>query len=174
MKKIFTLLTLVLFMNCGEASQSQLSDIYSNDNITRKQATSDQTLWSIYIKGCTGSALTSEYILTAQHCMIQAGDRLKSGLAVLRGQGTDIVVEKVAENSYRYDYSILKVRWENNEAKQKQKYSPKISTNQSDLDLGRDNVGTKVFTVGFPADKPKSLPSHAYGFSKMYSQGNLV
>ncbi len=177
MKKIYMLLALSLLMSCGESSYSSLKeakDIFENDQVTRMQANDQQILWSVYIKGCTGSALTPKYIITAQHCMNKVGDRLKSGLAILNGWDNDIEVISVAESNYNYDYAILEVRWDRNEAKQKQKYSPTISRNKSDLTIGRDDVASKIFTVGFPADKPKARPSYAYGFSKDYASGDLV
>lgn len=166
-------LTAVIVTGCGGTeTQSQLSDIYTNDRETRRDATADETAWTISLGGCSGSAISAKYILTANHCSPAAGASYKSGPAVAGRKPADIRVVRVAERSSSLDYSIVEIRWVSGSPTPGQKYTPKISTAADDLVMGTDAVATKLETVGFPIDRQQRV-THAYGFSKRYGGNNL-
>jgi hypothetical protein len=167
----FTTLTSI---GCGETeTQSQLGDIYTNDSETRRDATAEETAWTISLGGCSGSAISAKYILTANHCSPAAGKTYKSGPAVAARQAADIRVVRVAERNSSLDYSIVEIDWISGSPTPGQKYTPKISTSVDDLVMGTDDVATKLETVGFPIDRQQKV-THAYGFSKKYNGNNLL
>jgi hypothetical protein len=174
--RLFTSIALatLTITGCGETeTQSQLGDIYTNDRETRRDATAEETAWTISLGGCSGSAINAKYILTANHCSPAAGNSYKSGPAVAGRKPADIRVVRVAERSSSLDYSIVEIRWLSGSPTPGQKYSPKISTSADDLVMGTDSVATKLETVGFPIDRQQRV-THAYGFSKNYRNNDLL
>ena len=101
----------VSLSSCGsESKSSNLSDIYWDDAETRHAAEPDELVWTIKGSGCTASALSADYILTANHCSPKTGDKYKSGAAILNGMTNDIEVVSVAEKSYGCVENQLKDR----------------------------------------------------------------
>jgi V8-like Glu-specific endopeptidase len=140
---------------CRADSQNEVKDIFREDENSnrRRQANTDDLLWTIKMNGCTGSLLSPDYMLTANHCGPRAGERYTSGSALKNGGRSDITVEQVVESSQRLDFAILKIRW-NGTRPADQRFPPKIATSPSDLSMGRgSNQGDELFAVGFPADK---------------------
>ncbi len=124
----FAMTTLTMVSCGGTDSQSQLGDIYTNDAETRRDATAEETAWTISLGGCSGSAISAKYILTANHCSPAAGASYKSGPAVAGGKPSDIKAVRVAERNSSLDYAIVEIRWVSGSPTAGQKYSPKIST----------------------------------------------
>jgi hypothetical protein len=167
-----TITTLTMVGCGGTETKSQLGDIYTNDAETRRDATAEESAWTISLGGCSGSAISAKYILTANHCSPAAGASYKSGPAVAERKPADIRVVRVAERSSSLDYAIVEIRWVSGSPTPGQKYSPKISISADDLVMGLDNVATKIETVGFPIDRQQRV-THAFGFSKRYD-GNYL
>ena len=164
----------VSLSSCGsESKSSNLSDIYWDDAETRHAAEPDELVWTIKGSGCTASALSADYILTANHCSPKTGDKYKSGAAILNGMTNDIEVVSVAEKSSTHDYSILKIRWLRGKPTEGQKFTPFISTKPEDLKFGKGDLATPLFTVGFPVDRGLN-PTYARGYSKKYSGSKLL
>lgn len=173
--RLFTTIAMTtsILAGCGGAeTKSQLNDIYTNDAETRRDATTEESSWTISLGGCSGSAISAKYILTANHCRPAAGASYKSGAAIAAGKPADIKAVRVAERNSNLDYSIVEIRWVSGSPTPGQKYSPKISTSADDLAMGTDAVATKLETVGFPIDRQQRV-THAFGFSKKYSGNNL-
>lgn len=158
----------------GETGQfgSSLGDIYKADNDPKRRhkATAEEILWTIKINGCTGSLLTPNLVLTAEHCSIAAGDTFTSGSALLAaGEGKaepDIEVKEKLEFDATYDYAIFEIKWLNAEAKMpaNQKMPSGIATKREDYVVSKEaDQGDFVFTVGFPVDKRKWGATFAKG-----------
>jgi V8-like Glu-specific endopeptidase len=163
-----------LLTACGKNQDtSQTLDIYWNDAETRHDATPEELEWTIKGSGCTASALTAKYVLTANHCRPSRGDMYLSGANQANGvTERDIRVVRVAESSSSYDYSILEIEWVDGFPTEGQKYSPYISTKDEDLTMGTDEEATPLFTVGYPIDRDLRA-TYAEGFSKAYSGTRL-
>lgn len=152
---------------------SLLGDIYlaDNDPERRHKATAEEILWTIKMNGCTASVLTPEYILTADHCHKRVGDKFISGSALLKaGDGPepegDIEVLEVAETDWKYDYTIIKIKWLTEDGKMpaNQKMPSGVATSREDYVVSANpDEGDHVFTVGFPADKRKWGATFAKG-----------
>jgi len=164
--------TLIITGCGGSETTSQLGDIYTNDAETRRDATAEESAWTISLGGCSGSAINAKYILTANHCSPSAGSSYKSGPAVAGRKPADIRAVRVAERNSSLDYAIVEIRWISGTPTEGQKYTPKISISADDLVMGRDDVATKLETVGFPIDRQQRV-THAFGFAKSYSGNNL-
>lgn len=162
---------------------SMLGDIYKADNDPerRHKATAEEILWTIKMNGCTASMLTPEYLLTADHCHKRVGDKFISGSALLAaGDGDDpegdIEVLEIVETDWKYDYTIVKVKWVNAEGKMpaNQKMPSGIATKKEDYVASREaDQGDHVFTVGFPADKRKWGATFAKGQLKEHKDQYL-
>lgn len=152
--------------SCGETSQetglgSGLGDIYKADNNPerRHKATPEELLWTVNVRGCSGSMLSPTHLLTASHCGPSVGSKYRSGSSIAKGQEEpDMEAIEIVEQVPKYDYAIVKVKWLNAEGKMPadQKLPKSILTKQSDaVWSGKIGEGDEVFTVGFPADKTK-------------------
>ena len=179
------------FFSCGRGSEgtvAQTKDIFENDAQTRHLASLGEGMWTVFtgretastLSVCTGSALSEKYILTANHCSPQPGDRFRSGSSVAKGEGQDLQVVRVAESSSTYDYAVLEIRWLKGTPPSDQKFIPGIATSERDAIPGVDGQGTKVITIGFPADKNESFPRtlkpvpvYAEGYAKNYADDKL-
>jgi len=180
----------LMTIGCGQRRSvtSAPKDIYQNDAATRHEANADEVVWTVFqqeIRGnsiglCTGSMLTSKYLLTANHCDPSPGSHYQTGAALREHAPADLKVVRVVENSNKFDYAIVEVAWTKGVPTEGQKYSPTISTQAEDLVLGRDDVGTPLVTVGFPGDKNLDYPRtgvprayYAAGFAKRYTGNTL-
>ena len=160
--------------SCGPTNDtSSTSDIFNNDHLTRHRATSTELQWTIKAKGCTASALNTRYILIANHCRPTPGQRFTSGPATAARRLPDMEVVQVVESSASYDYAILAVRWLRGRPTKGQKYTPYIATAEDAVELGPDSSATKLFTVGFPADK-RGVGTYAEGFAKGYTDRGML
>lgn len=146
----------------------QKVDIFRNDAETRKAATTEALRWTVEMGGCTGSMLTPEYMLTANHCSPSVGSSYTSGGCKILGCRSDIRVAARQECSSAFDYCVLRVEWPNAEAKRMQRFPPSVQTLPEQLVFGRDGKATKLFTVGFPVDKGMRA-TYAEGWAKEYS-----
>ena len=169
-------LALLLGSACGGkgAEDSKLGDIYKNDVQTRHKATPEERAWVVNVGGCSGSMLNAKLLLTANHCQPQVGARYTTGAASNVGRSQDLVVERVAEANSQIDFSIVEVKWQSGAPTPGQKYTPFISTKASDLVFGRDGVGSKLFTVGFPVDKNSWGATYAEGYAKKYEDNYML
>lgn len=163
---------------------SRLGDIYKADNDPerRHKATPEELLWTVNVKGCSGSMLTPTILLTANHCGPSVGSKYRSGSAIAKGQEEpDMEAVEIIEKSAKFDYSIIKVKWLNEAGKmpEDQQLPKSILTKQSDAVFsGKIGEGDEVFTVGFPVDKTKEwFATFAKGrlktFWGVYSKYNI-
>lgn len=174
-------------VSCGQEQNSDfaeipsgLGDIYKADNdpARRHKATGAEILWTVNVKGgCSGSMLTPTIMLTANHCGPRVRDNYTSGSALkARGRRWDMTVTEVLEASRRYDYQILRVKW-NNSSKtmpSDQKLPQGIITDVSQAVLSESaDQGDEAFTVGFPVDKSSWGATFAKGRLKAISGTNM-
>jgi V8-like Glu-specific endopeptidase len=76
----------------------------------------------------------------------------------------DLKVTRVTERFTNFDSDIVEVQWNRLDSRWRQRYTPRVQTQDSDIVLGKDGTGTQLFTVGFPGDKQKSM--YAVGYAK--------
>lgn len=150
----------------GEQGQigSFLGDIYKADNdpARRHKATAEEIVWTVKIPGCTGSMLTPNLILTADHCGVSAGDMFTSGSALLaagdKKAEPDMEVMDVVEQDEKYDYAIFEIEWKTPDQKMpaNQQMPSGIATKKDQYVVSTEaDKGDVVFTVGFPVDKKR-------------------
>lgn len=144
------------------------TDIFANDAVTREPASKEALRWTVQMGGCTGALLSPEYMLTAHHCGPQAGAIYTSGACLASGAcSRDVRVIQRVEADSTLDYVILRVQTDPEIAKG-QRYPVAVQTKDDELKFGTDSVATKLFTVGFPADK-NLRATYAEGFAKRYN-----
>lgn len=146
-------------------------DIFRNDNQTRITAAKNDVRWTVNVGGCSGSMLSTKYLLTANHCSPRAGAIYTSGGCLELGCKSDLKAVRVAESSADFDYSIVEVTWDRVDSRWRQRYPPKIQTRADEVMIGKDGQATELFTVGFPGDKSAAM--HARGYAKD-RQGNFL
>lgn len=156
-KAILIISAALSVMTCKRmTSQSALKNIYSadeRDESRRREATAKDVTWTVRAPGCSGTLLSPTLVLTANHCKLKSGSRLKSGWSVFTGEPVDLVVEKVLEANPILDYAVAEVKFVNS-MPANQTFPPYIATKPSDLYSSQIvNEGERVFTVGFPDDK---------------------
>lgn len=166
---------LLILSGCGQReSESEFQDIYRNDALTRRTATSLEAAWTVSLGGCTGSMLSETRLLTANHCQPRAGANYTSGAALAAGKRLDLKAVRVLEASSKYDYSIVEVSWTNDSYKLVQRYTPFIQTKDSDIKTGLDSNAetSRLITIGFPTDK--RTVQYATGFAKRQKLTTLL
>lgn len=146
-------------------------DIFRNDSQTRVAAAKNDIRWTVNVGGCSGSMLSTKYMLTANHCGPRAGATYTSGGCLELGCSGDLKAVKVAESNSTFDYSIVEVTWSRTDTRWRQRYTPKVQTREDEVVLGKDGQATQLFTVGFPGDKRTAM--HAIGYAKD-RQGNFL
>ena len=150
---------------CG-FSDSKTQDIFREDqNLERRHpATSDEILWTIDMKSCTGHLLAPDIMMTAAHCNPNVGDSYTSGSAMLRRISNDIRVTQILEYNPSMDFAILNINWTSGKAPSDQKFPPLVAVSPKDVSFKQiQTSGDELFTVGFPADQRRAT----------YSQGTI-
>lgn len=174
-----------LVVSCGQEQLGQdglrpsgLGDIYKADNDPerRHKATGAEILWTVSVKGgCSGSMLTPDIVMTANHCRPRVRDNYTSGSALKSGgRRWDMTVTEVLETSRRYDYTLLKVKWKNGSMPSDQKLPQGIITSVDQAVLSKSaDQGDEAMTVGFPVDKSRWGATFAKGRLKEISGTNM-
>ena len=160
----------VLYMVCsvsfGQGFRILPLDIFNNDAQTRQEATGNDLRWTVNMGGCTGSMLSPRYILSAHHCTMSKGATYTSGGCLYLGCKGDLKVISVTEKYAGFDGDIAEVAWSRVDSRWAQRYAPRVQTTAAEITLGRDGSATKLFTVGFPADKSKAMIATGYAKSR--------
>ena len=150
-------------------SASALKNIYSadeSDQTRRHEATANEVTWTVRATGCSGTLLTPTLVLTANHCKLRSGARLKSGWSVHTDGPVDLVVQEVLEANPILDYAIASVKF-THPMPSNQTFPPYIATKPSDLYSSEfADQGERIFTVGFPDDKSRE-------WRATYAEGQL-
>ena len=139
-------------------------DIFRNDRETRRVPDGVDIRWTVRLGGCTGSMLSPRYMLSAAHCGVAVGDRTTSGGCLALGCTRDLTVTRIVEHSEIFDSVIAEVSWSRIDSRWKQRYTPRVQITENQIELGRDDQATRLFTVGFPTDKNGAML--ATGFAK--------
>jgi V8-like Glu-specific endopeptidase len=147
-------------------------NIFKNDSLMRKPASSDEILWTVTMGGCTASMLSPKYLLTANHCTPRVGDTYTSGACLALSCRNDLKVVRVTERYANFDTALVEVSWNRTDSRTKQRYTPKVQTRDSELTYGRDGQASELFTVGFPGDK-SGTAMHAVGYAKSAAGNSL-
>lgn len=140
-------------------TSSAIKNIYSSDetDISRRhEATALEINWTIHAGGCSGVLISPTLILTANHCALKVGSKIKSGWSVLTRSDADIEVSQVLEANTTLDYMIVAVKWLT-PMPSSQTFPPFVATDSNEIYNSRLlDDGDRIFTVGFPTTKPKS------------------
>ncbi len=139
-------------------------DIFRNDSQTRVSAAKNDIRWTVRMGGCTGSMLSTKYLLTANHCSPRVGATYTSGGCLELGCTGDLKVVRIAERNSNFDYNIVEMAWSRVDSRWRQRYTPKVQTREDEVMVGKDGQATPLFTVGFPTDKNAAM--HATGYAK--------
>jgi len=147
-------------------------DVFSPD--LRRNATIPEMRWTVNVRGCSGSMLTPNHVLTANHCSPSVGAKYTSGGCYALGNcKDDLTVTKKTECNSSLDYCIVEVKGSNAAALETQRYAPAIVTNFATVKTGKDADATALFTVGFPADLT-GRPIYSPGFAKRKDPDSLM
>jgi V8-like Glu-specific endopeptidase len=158
--RIFPVVILVTQFSCRPVNIGSLQDIYMadrsvelNGNDRRHAASAKEMLWTVQLEGCSGILLNSEYVLTAWHCAVGAGDQFRTGWSISTNGGFDLDVSSVVESSETLDYAIAQVKW-STPVPINLTYPPRIATLSDELYASTDEQqGDDLYTVGFPDDR---------------------
>ncbi|MBY0370235.1 hypothetical protein K2X33_06080, partial [bacterium] len=123
-------------------------DIFNNDSEMRGPSAKNDLRWTVFVGGCSGSMLSTKYMLTARHCGVAVGQSFTSGGCMELGCRNDLKAVRIVESSSTYDSTIVEVQWARVDSRWRQRYSPRIQTSADELTLGRDSQATALFTVG--------------------------
>lgn len=139
-------------------STSALKDIYSADAIDesrRHEANAQEVNWTIKAVSCSAILLSPTLVLSAKHCNLKAGDKLRSGWSVYTRGKIDLQVTELLESNAILDFAIAKVKF-TSPMSSAQTFPPFIAMSPEELYASKGkNEGDRLFSVGFPDDKDK-------------------
>jgi hypothetical protein len=142
------------------------TNIFNNDSVTRRVANAEELRWTVNVGGCSGSMLSTRYLITANHCSPRADSKYTSGGCMVLNCKSDMQAVRVVESFADLDVSIVEVKWLRADTAWKQRYTPQIQMKSEEVTTGRDGGSTtKIFTVGYPVDKRGSA-MYAEGYAK--------